>query len=618
MVEHSPFPIESVVAMINLDMVGALQGDDFAALGSDSATEWKDAIDRAASKVGLTASSGGDGYGPSDQTSFYAAGIPVLHFFTGTHDRYHAPEDDAEFINFEGGAKIAEATALLGTEVARKDLNPKYARVGSAPAMQGDSRGYGAYLGTVPDYRAMEASEGGVLLSDVRAGGPADLAGIKGGDTLVQMAGTKIENLYDMTFALQDSKPGETIDVAVIRDGERLTLRATLGDRKTRGQRQAVPAATPGEPKAKPAPPAAAPHAMPPGMGGEEPAGFKLPEFYMNRPGGDFVINAGRLFEKTWENETHLRDVRQLTFGGENAEAYFSPDGTQLIYQRTLPDGGCDQQYVLDLATGEEKMVSTGKGRTTCGYYDWPEADRIVWASTESGGEACPPNPDRSQGYVWALYETYELYSADPDGSNVKRLTVNDAYDAEATWCHRGGKLVFTSDRDGDLELYEMDEAGNVRRLTDAPGYDGGAFYNADCSEIVWRANRPEGEALVEYRNLLEQHLIKPSNVELFVMNADGSNQRQITTTGAANFGPYFHPDGQRIIYSSNHETGEKREFELFLIDKDGGEPERITWAPGFDGFPMFSPDGEWIVWGSNRARDGGFETNLFIARWVE
>ncbi|MGK2856543.1 MAG: peptidase M28, partial [Thermoanaerobaculia bacterium] len=217
-------------------------------------------------------------------------------------------------------------------------------------------------------------------------------------------------------------------------------------------------------------------------------------------------------------------------------------------------------------------------------------------------------------------YGSYELYTSDPDGSNVKRLTDNDAYDAEATWCHRGGKFVFTSDRDGDLDLYEMDEAGNVKRLTNTPGYDGGAFYSADCREIVWRSWHYEAESpeFDDYRALLKERLVRPSKMELWVMNADGTNQRQVTRTGAANFGPYFHPDGKRIIYSSNHNTGGNREFELYMIDKNGGEPERITTAPGFDGFPMFSPDGKWLVWGSNRAQEGGFETNLFIARWVE
>ena len=222
-----------------------------------------------------------------------------------------------------------------------------------------------------------------------------------------------------------------------------------------------------------------------------------------------------------------------------------------------------------------------------------------------------------SQGYVWPVHETFELWTADPDGSNRTRLTDNVFYDAEATWCHRGGSFVFTSDRDGDLELYVSDEAGNVTRLTETFGYDGGAFFSPDCSEIVWRASRPEGKALEEYRDLLADHLVRPSRMEIFVMNADGSNVRQVTDNGAANFCPFFHPDGKRIIFASN--TGESpREFDLYMVDKDGGELERVTFSPGFDGFPMFSPDGEWIVWASNRADPEGRQTNLFIAKWIE
>ena len=619
-VARPPFPMERVKAMLNLDMVGRLRDDKLVALGSESAAEWKPAVERLAAEVGLGVTASGDGYGPSDQTSFYAAKVPVLHFFTGTHDAYHTPDDDAAAINNEGGAKVAELTARLAAEIAGGGLTPAYARAVAAPAQGGDSRGYGAWLGTVPDYRAMsDTAGGGVLLGDVRPGSPAEKAGLKGGDTLVEMAGTRIENLYDMTYALQDHKPGDTVEVIVLRGGQRVTLRATLG---SRGEQRAAatPAATPA-PQAAPAPaPSAAPptpagpHAGAPGAAEPDPG--KL--FYAGRPGKDFVIGAGKPFDKSFEGEKHLADVRQLTFGGENAEAYFSPDGTKLIYQWTKPEGGCDQQYVLDLKTGDVKLVSTGKGRTTCGYYDWPEADRIVWASTEAGSPECPPVPDRSQGYVWPIFASYDLWEAAPDGSNPRRMTTTEGYDAEATWCHRGGKLVFTSMRDGDLDLYEMDEAGQVKRLTSTPGYDGGAFYSPDCSEIVYRALHPEGAPLEEYQRLLKQGLVRPSVMELWIMKADGSEQRQITQTGRANFGPYFHPDGQRIIYSSNAHAPTGREFDLFMIDKKGGTPEQITTAPGFDGFPMWSPDGNWLVWGSNRAELGGWQTNLFIARWVE
>ena len=579
-VDHLPFPLASIKAMVNLDMVGAMKDDKLVALGSESAPEWKALIDASAAELKVNVSSSGDGYGPSDQTSFYARQIPVLHFFTGTHDRYHTPDDDADAVNFAGAQKIAELTASVAAALARGDVNPTYARVTAAPAMQGDSRGYGAYLGTIPDYSAMEASSGGVKLADVRGGSPADKAGIKGGDVLVEIAGTRIENLYDMTFALQDHKPGTTVDVVVLRGGERVTLQATLGSRS--------PQAAPG--------------------GGAH--GVTALE-----------IKAGKPFEQKFEGEKHLADIRQLTFGGENAEAYFSPDGKKLIYQSTNERGGCDQQYVMDLATGETKLVSSGKGRTTCGYFSYPAGDRILYASTEADGVSCPPPPDRSKGYIWGVYPSYDLYMAKADGSEAKRITNVPGYDAEATWCHKGGRIIFTSVRDGDLDLYEMDEnGGNVKRITSTPGYDGGAFYNADCTEIVWRASRFDDPAkLADYQQLLKEGFIRPSKMELWVAKVDGTNAKQITSNGAANFGPYFTPDGKRIIYSSNVLDPRGREFDIFVLNKDGsGQPERITTAPAFDGFPIFSPDGKWLVWGSNRSNPEGRDTNLFIAKWVE
>jgi TolB protein len=638
-VRAPPAPIERIVAMINLDMVGRLRDDTLIAFGSETAPEWTDAIARAAAAApGLKVNGRGDGYGPSDQTAFYAAMVPVLHLFTGTHEQYHTPEDDAATVDAHGAARIARFGTALASDLAGQPARLTYARSTSGPVLAGDSRGYGAYLGTVPDYRAMEASAGGVLLADVRTGGPADRAGIRGGDRIVEMAGTRIENLYDMTFALQDHKPEDTIDVVVVRGGERLTLRATLGDRAKIGQEpgaaaHAAPAPTPATPPASPpapvSPPAqpapAQPAPAPASAAPSEPVATGAPSWYADRPGPGLSVGAGRPFERTFEGEGHLEAIRQLTFGGENAEAYFSPDGRRLIFQATPPDAGCDREFILDLASGDLRPASSGRGRTTCGYYDWPEADRIIYASTEGGSDTCPPPPDYSQGYVWALYDAYDIYEQRlgpdgwPDATPPRRIIASPGYDAEATWCHRGGRLVFTSTRDGDLDLYTADETGEVKRLTTEEGYDGGAFFSPDCREIVWRASRPQGVELEEYRALLKKGLIRPKSLEIYAMKADGTDRRQLTANGAANFCPYFTPDGARVIYASNAGSQGGREFDLYIVSaRGGGTPERVTTAPGFDGFPMFSPDGRWLVWASNRANPAGHETNLFIARWKD
>ena len=319
------------------------------------------------------------------------------------------------------------------------------------------------------------------------------------------------------------------------------------------------------------------------------------------------------------ERETRLSDVRQLTFGAENAEAYFSPDGSELVFQSNRAPYECDQIYRMPITDpAAMTLVSTGQGRTTCGYFS-ADGRRVIYSSTHAADSQCPSPPDRSRGYVWPIYDTYQIYSAAPDGTDLVALTDEEAYDAEATVCPVDGSIVFTSTRDGDLDLYRMDADGtNVRRLTDTPGYDGGAFFSRDCSMIVWRASRPSGEELADYRALLDEGLVRPGVLEIFVANADGSEPRQVTHVGGANFAPFFFPDGRRIIFSSNHHDPAGREFDLFAVDVDGTGLERITFTPGFDGFPMFSPDGSQLAFGSNRNQGQPGETDVYLARWVE
>jgi Tol biopolymer transport system component len=316
--------------------------------------------------------------------------------------------------------------------------------------------------------------------------------------------------------------------------------------------------------------------------------------------------------------ERHLRNVRQLTFGGENAEAYFSFDGARLIFQSTRDGRRCDQEYVMGADGSAPHMVSTGQGRVTCGYF-FPGDRTILYASTHRTSEACPPEPDRSKGYVWPLYD-YQLYTAAAAGGAVTPLApAPGSYNAEAT-ISKDGWIVFTSTRDGDLDLYKMRLDGSeLTRLTSTPGYDGGAFFSADGKRIVYRASRPRDEReLAEYRALLAQRLVRPTQLEIWVMNADGSGQRQVTSLSAASFAPFFHPDGRRIIFASNYGDPRGRNFDLYLVNDDGTGLERITWNETFDGFPMFSPDGKKLVFASNRNGSRPGETNVFIADWVE
>jgi Tol biopolymer transport system component len=320
------------------------------------------------------------------------------------------------------------------------------------------------------------------------------------------------------------------------------------------------------------------------------------------------------------EGEMHLSKLQQLTFGGENAEAYWSFDGRQLVFQSRPAGEGCDQIFRMTVGEPDSvQRVSTGQGVTTCSYF-MPGDQHIIYASTHLAGAACPPKPDHSQGYVWPLYDSYDIFKTDLSTGETKPLTSAPGYDAEATVCPVDGTILFTSLRDGDLELYKMGPDGqDVVRLTHSPGYDGGGFFNQDCSKIVWRASRPTGDALADYQRLLGQGLVRPTKLEIFVANADGSDARQVTYLNSASFAPYWFPNDDRILFSSNHGDARGREFELWAIDADGTELERITYSPGFDGFPMFSPDGKTLAFASNRATaEGAHDTNVFLAEWRE
>ncbi|MDQ3011299.1 MAG: hypothetical protein M3X11_11420 [Acidobacteriota bacterium] len=316
--------------------------------------------------------------------------------------------------------------------------------------------------------------------------------------------------------------------------------------------------------------------------------------------------------------EKHLANIKQLTFEGENAEAYFSRDGKKLIFQRAVKGDGCDQIFSMNLDGSGIKMLSNGEGKTTCAYFT-PDKKSIVYASTFKADTKCPPKPDFSKGYVWALYPGFDIFKANLDGSNPKKLTTTDRYDAEAT-IRADGTIVFTSLRDGDLDIYTMDKNGkNVKRLTNELGYDGGPFWSYDGKQIVYRAHHPETDKeKADYLALLKENMIRPTKLDIWVMNADGSNKRRVTNINKASFAPFFYPNGKRIIFSSNLDDSKGRDFELYAVNADGSGQERITFNETFDGFPMFSPDGKKLVFCSNRHAAKSGDTNVFIADWVE
>lgn len=348
------------------------------------------------------------------------------------------------------------------------------------------------------------------------------------------------------------------------------------------------------------------------------------PALSFAQPKTDSKAEGGMLH---YADEKHFKNIQQLTFGGDNAEAYFGFDNEHIVFQKTAPKEGveCDQIFYGTLPGTDgkfaPKLVSTGKGRTTCSYL-MPDKKHFLYASTHLGDAKCPPTPDRSviKKYVWPIYESYDIFVADLNGNITKQLTTEPGYDAEATISPKGDKILFTSMRNGDLDLYVMDLDGkNVKQITNELGYDGGAWFSADGKKIVWRASRPQTEVeQKEYKDLLKQGLVMPTQMEVFIADADGSNVQQVTKLGKANWAPNFTPDGKHIIFASNHEYERGFPFNLYLVDLDGKNLEKISHDGGFDAFPMFSPNGKKFIFSSNRNNGGTRDTNVFIADWVK
>lgn len=314
--------------------------------------------------------------------------------------------------------------------------------------------------------------------------------------------------------------------------------------------------------------------------------------------------------------EAHLTNIRQLTNIGTQAEAYFSRDGRRITFQSTRDGRSCDQQYIMNVDGTDMHRVSTGGGKTTCGWF-LNDGKRLFFGSTHLADTACPPRPDPSKGYVWGI-DPFDIFTVNSDGTGMKRLTNFNTYTAEGVLSPDGRTIVFTSLKDGDLDIYTMNIDGtNLKQLTHQIGYDGGPWWSPDGRKIAYRAYHPtDPKELADYRDLLARRMVRPSKMELWVMNADGSDQHQITHLGGANFGPSWTRDGKQLIFSSNYKEPRSGNFDLYLVNLDGTGLTQITTDVGFDGFPMFSPDGKKLIWASQRADPNSSDVNLFIADW--
>jgi TolB protein len=318
--------------------------------------------------------------------------------------------------------------------------------------------------------------------------------------------------------------------------------------------------------------------------------------------------------EGNWQAQeaAYLKNIKQLTFDYARAgEAYFSPDGKLIIFQaEEKGENPFYQIFVQDLQTGRARRVSPGAGRTTCGYFR-PDGRRIIFASAHTNPHFKEEAADelrkraeeatsgRRRRYEWVFDPYMRIYEADLDGGNLRLLTDAPGYNAEGSHSRDGKQIVFCSNRDGNLELYIMAaDGGNVRKLTNAPGcYNGGPFFSPDGQRVIFRADRH-----------------KKDELQVYVINADGTDERQLTQIDGVAWAPFWHPDGKHIVYTSAvHKPNQRPNYDLYWMNVETGKTTRLTFAPGQDVLPVFSPDGKKLMWTSNR--DGLMPgTQIFVA----
>jgi len=315
--------------------------------------------------------------------------------------------------------------------------------------------------------------------------------------------------------------------------------------------------------------------------------------------------------------EDHLTKIKQLTREGENKKASFAPNNEKIIFQAMRDNLRCDAIYSMKRDGSEINLLSSGKGIAVSAKIA-PDNESIIYSSTHKVDYQCPQRPEFSLDYVWSLYRDYDVFVSDSFGGSTKRLTRTEDYDGNASYSPTGNRVVFTSNRSGDLELYLMNSDGsNVKQLTKAVGYDGDAVFSPDGKYIVWRASRPKGNDLDEYRYQLSQGLLRAGKFELFLLKLGSKRAVRLTNNGATNFSPSFDPQSSKVIFSSNMSQDDGLNYDLYTVDIKTRKLERITYYSGFDGYPVFSSDGKKLLFTSSRNFRYKAETNIFTVDWV-